>query len=96
MSLIQVNYGAMDAGVSSIRGTHTRLQGMFEDLQAQVGQLLPTWDGTARESWLTVQQRWNTLNNELNEALHRMGDGVNTANANFQGAERANTSGWGG
>ena len=94
MSIIQVNYGAMDAGVQQIRSTHTRLQAMFEDLQAQVAQLAPTWDGTAKDAYLAVQQNWNTVNQSLHEGLSRMGTGVDTANTNFQSAETANTSGW--
>jgi WXG100 family type VII secretion target len=94
MSIIQVNYGAMEGGAQSIRATHARLQSMFEDLQANVNQLLPTWDGTARDTYHTVQQRWNTLNQELAQALQQMGTGVDTANSNFKSAESANTSGW--
>jgi WXG100 family type VII secretion target len=95
MSLIQVNYGAMDDGVSEIAGTLSRLQAMFDDLQSQVNQLLPAWDGTAQEAYHAVQQNWNTLNTELNDALRQMGSGVETANTNLQSAERANTQGWG-
>jgi WXG100 family type VII secretion target len=95
MSLIQVNYGALDAGVTQIRGTFNRLQAMFDDLQAQVSQLAPTWDGNAKEAYLSVQQQWNQVNHALNTALSQMGTGVDTANTNFQSAERTNTSGWG-
>jgi ESAT-6 family protein len=95
MSIIQVNYGAMDAGVQQIRSTHSRLQAMFDDLQAQVNQLMPTWDGPARDAYLSVQQDWNRVNAALNQALQQMGTGVDTANTNFQSAESANTSGWG-
>jgi early secretory antigenic target protein ESAT-6 len=95
MSIIQVNYGAMDAGVQQIRGTHSRLQAMFEDLQAQVAQLSGTWDGTAKESYLAVQQNWNIVNQSLHEVLTQMGTGVDVANTNFQSAETTNTSGWG-
>ena len=94
MSLIQVNYGAMEAGVQNIRGTHARLQSMFEDLQSNVNQLLPTWDGTSRDAYHAVQQRWNTINQELHQALQQMGTGVDVANSNFKSAESANTSGW--
>jgi WXG100 family type VII secretion target len=95
MSLIQVNYGAMEAGVQEIRGTVSRLQAMFDDLQSQVKQLEPTWDGTAKEAYLSVQANWNRINQELNTALQQMGSGVDTANTNFQSAESSNTSGWG-
>lgn len=95
MSLIQVNYGAMDAGVGHIRSTHSRLQAMFEDLQAQVNQLAPTWNGTAQEAYLALQHQWNQVNQSLHEGLRQMGAGVDTANTNFQSAESANTSGWG-
>lgn len=95
MSLIQVNYGAMDAGVAQIRSTHGRLQTMFEDLQAQVNQLVPTWSGTAQEAYLAMQHQWNTVNQTLHEGLRQMGTGVETANTNFQSAESANTRGWG-
>lgn len=94
MSLIQVNYGSMDAGVAQIRATHGRLQSMFEDLQGQVNQLLPTWDGTAQAAYFAVQQNWNTVNQALHQGLSQMGTGVDTANHNFQSAETANTSGW--
>lgn len=95
MSLIQVNYGAMDAGVAQIRSTHARLQQMFVDLQAQVNQLAPTWNGTAQQAYLSLQHQWNQVNQSLHEGLQQMGVGVNTANENFQSAERANTAGWG-
>jgi WXG100 family type VII secretion target len=95
MSLIQVNYGAMDAGVGHIRNTHSRLQAMFEDLQAQVNQLAPTWSGTAQEAYLALQHQWNQVNQSLHQGLQQMGTGVDTANTNFQSAETANTSGWG-
>jgi early secretory antigenic target protein ESAT-6 len=96
MSLIQVNYGAMDTGVQSIRTTLNRLQSMFDDLQTQVSQLAPTWDGSARDAYLAVQQNWNTVNQSLNQTLQQMGTGVDIANGNFQTAETTNTSGWGG
>jgi early secretory antigenic target protein ESAT-6 len=95
MSLIQVNYGAMDDGAGQIRSTLSRMQALFDELQGQVNQLLPTWDGTARDAYHQVQQNWNRLNTELNDALQQMGTGVDTANQNFQSAERANTQGWG-
>ena len=94
MSIIQVNYGAMETGVQSIRATHGRLQSMFEDLQSNVNQLLPTWDGTARDAYSSIQQRWNSLNQELQQALQQMGAGVDVASTNFKSAESANTSGW--
>ena len=56
MSFIQVNYGAMDAGVQQIRSSFSRLQAMFEDLQSQVNQLSSTWDGASKEAYLSVQQ----------------------------------------
>ena len=95
VGLIQVNYGAMDAGVQQIRATHNRLQAMFEDLQAQVNQLAPTWDGVAQETYLAVQQDWNRVNQALQQGLQQMGSGVDTANTNFQSAEGTNASGWG-
>jgi WXG100 family type VII secretion target len=95
MSIIQVNYGAMDAGVQQIRTTFNRLQAMFDDLQAQVNQLAPTWDGSSKEAYLAVQSNWNNVNQALNQALQQMGTGVDTANTNFQSAETTNTSGWG-
>jgi WXG100 family type VII secretion target len=94
MSIVRVNFGAMDAGVQNIRSTHARLQAMFEDLQSNVNQLLPTWDGTSRDAYHSVQQRWNTINQELHQALQQMGQGVHVANTNFRSAESANTSGW--
>lgn len=94
-SLVQVNFGAMQGAVQQIRGTYRQLQTMFDDLQSQVSQLAPTWDGSAKEAYLTVQQNWNRINQDLNQALQQMGTGVDTANQNFQSAENANTRGWG-
>ncbi|MBO0728086.1 MAG: WXG100 family type VII secretion target [Acidimicrobiaceae bacterium] len=95
MSMIQVNYGAMDAGVQQIRSTFGRLQAMFDDLQSQVNQLSGSWDGASKDAYLSVQQDWNRVSSSLNQALQQMGTGVDTANSNFQQAENANTTGWG-
>jgi WXG100 family type VII secretion target len=95
MSIIQVNYGALNDGVQTIRATFNRLQAMFDDLQAQVNQLAPTWDGVSKDAYLSVQQDWNRVSEALNQALQQMGSGVDNANSNFQSAENANTSGWG-
>jgi len=95
MSIIQVNYAAMDAGAHQVRSTFSRLQAMFEDLQSQVNQLSSTWDGASKEAYLGVQQDWNRVSTSLNQALQQIGTGVDTANSNFQSAEKTNTSGWG-
>src|SRR5690349_11644273 len=95
-SIIQVNFGALDSGAQGIQATHAQLQGLFNQLQSNVNQLLPTWDGAARDAYYAVQRNWNTLSAEMQTALQQMGKGVTTANQNFQRAERANLTGWGG
>src|SRR5258708_23251621 len=89
-SLIQVNFGALDTGAQGIQATYSQLQSLFNQLQSNVKQLLPTWDGAARDAYLAVQQNWNTLSTEMQTALQQMGKGVTTANQNFQKAEQAN------
>jgi 6 kDa early secretory antigenic target len=94
MPVMRVNFGALQTGSGDIRTTHANLQSMFSDLQTQVNQLLPTWDGEARNAYLALQTQWNQLNQLLNDNLRGMGTGVDTAHDNFVRAETTNVSGW--
>jgi early secretory antigenic target protein ESAT-6 len=96
MTLIKVSFTALDAGAGDIRTTYGNLQTQFDELQRMVNELLPTWDGTAREAYLGVQQQWNQLNQTLNHGLQGIGTGVTQANTTFQDTERSLTGLWGG
>ena len=95
MTMIKVNFGALETGSGDIKTSYGSLQSMFGDLQSMVNQLLPTWDGAAKVAYQGVQQAWNQLNQTLNDGLDNMGTGVQNAHDTFVQAEQANTNIWG-
>src|ERR1041385_5948589 len=96
MSEIRLDFGALSSGAQSIASTYASLQSLFDELQHAVNPVLANWDGAARGAYQGVQGSWNQLNQELGQALHQMGRGVDVANQNFQQAERRIASGFSG
>jgi early secretory antigenic target protein ESAT-6 len=91
---IKVNFGALDTGASRITTIFKDLQTLQAHLDGDVKPVLGSWSGTAREAYFKVQQSWNKLNVQYQQALNKMGGGITTANTNFQSAEKQIAEGW--
>src|SRR5437588_399044 len=93
---IQSQLQQLNGEMESLFGTWKgQASSSFQCLRSQLNQLSSTWDGASKEAYLGVQQDWNRVSTSLNQALQQIGSGVDTANSNFQSAEKTNTSGWG-
>jgi WXG100 family type VII secretion target len=93
--VIEVRFGSLDRGSQGIARTFKDLQALYGQLQDHVNPVLNTWDGSSRDAYKKVQDQWNKLNDEMNQALQSIGTGVDTANKNFRRAEQIAASAWG-
>jgi early secretory antigenic target protein ESAT-6 len=94
-SRIKVDFGALDSGASRITTIFKDLQALQSQLDGDVKPVLGTWNGTAKDAYFKVQQSWNRLNVQYQQALSKIGGGITTANTNFQTAEKKITDAWG-
>ncbi len=92
---VKVDFGAIDGGVADIQRAWNQLTAEFNDLQANVNQLMSVWNrGTAREAYHGAQGKWNAGSQQMNQALQSQGKNMSQANQGYRSAESANTSMW--
>jgi len=90
-----VTFGALSNAQTDTQQTYNQLNQQLADLQRYLAPLVAAWQGQAAEAYQAYQQRWNQAQDNLNQLLHQISGALGQALANYQTAERTNTSLWG-
>ena len=94
MSEVQVNFGAMQTGVSDIQARYNSIQAKLDDLKAYLEPMRSTWTGSAKESYEQKQREWDQSALDLQQILQSIGQALNGAHDDFQAGESRNTNMW--
>lgn len=92
MSEILVTFGEIANGQQAVATTSRNVDSQLSDLKQFVQRLVSSWTGEAAEQYQVKQAQWDQAAADLNQVLNQIGVALGTANENYQGAEKANTS----
>jgi early secretory antigenic target protein ESAT-6 len=93
MSLIQVDYAAMEAAYTQMQSIARGMDEKLDTLRSRLQKM--EWDGSDREAYQIHQAKWDTAVRDLNQILNDIGSAVGTANENYQNTETSNAGIWG-
>ena len=71
MGLVEYNFGGIEGGAQELQAAVAKTLGLLEEGQAALGRLQAAWQGEGSMSWQSVQTRWDSNSNEINEALQK-------------------------
>jgi 6 kDa early secretory antigenic target len=94
MSIIKVNYAAMENAQGRIREISTLLSENLGDLRSQLQRL--HWTGEDRTAYQLQQEKWDTASEELNTLLGQIGAEVDNASRNYRESEMRRAASWNG
>ena len=89
-----VQFGAMATGEADFASVYQSLQSTLSTLESQLQASLNTWTGSAQQAYYAAKAKWDTAAADMATVVSQLGQVVGVANANYQGAERVNTSMW--
>jgi early secretory antigenic target protein ESAT-6 len=90
-----VTFGSMQAAEADFASVHAAFQNTLSTLESQVNTSLSSWTGAAQNAYFSAKTKWNAASADMAAVVQQLSAVIGTANANYQGAERANTSMWG-
>jgi WXG100 family type VII secretion target len=93
MSLIQVDYAAMEAAFTQMQAVARGMDEKLETLRSRLQRI--EWDGSDREAYQAHQAKWDAAARDINQILGEIGAAVGTANENYQSTEASNANMWG-
>jgi len=92
---VHVRFEALSSGAAGIMGTHRALQSTLDNLEAELGPMVNSWTGDAKEAYFLQKQKWDEASQAMATILQRMGQAVEQAHGNYTAAETANRNIWG-
>lgn len=95
MDEVHVRFEALGSGAAGIMGTHRALQGTLDNLEAELGPMVNSWTGDAKEAYFQQKQKWDDASQAMATILQQMGQAVEQAHGNYTAAETANRNIWG-
>lgn len=90
-----VTFGAIEQAASDTDAVSAQITQELNDLRAYLQPLVSTWEGTASGDWQSLQNRWNTSADDLNNILKQIASNLRIAASNYVKAESTNASIWG-
>jgi early secretory antigenic target protein ESAT-6 len=87
-------FGTLDTGASEFASTYAQVVSTVDNLDSQLRSSLSTWTGAAQAAYYEAKAKWDQAIGDMAAVIQSMGQVVDTANQNFQGAENANRSMW--
>jgi 6 kDa early secretory antigenic target len=87
-------FGTLDTGASEFASTYAQVVSTVDNLDSQLRSSLSTWTGAAQQAYYECKAKWDAAIADMATVIQSLGQVVNTANENFQGAENATRSMW--
>jgi len=91
---VHVNFESVSGGAAGILATHRALQGTLDNLEAELGPMVNSWTGDAREAYFQQKRKWEEASTAMSTILQQMGQAVEQAHGNYRAAETANRNIW--
>jgi hypothetical protein len=88
----QVNYAALDAAATDIKGGADNLQKCLDDLENTLNRLRSNWEGKTQEAYDAAQRQWNQGLEGLKDVLTRTSSAVDSARDNYQSTDQSNAA----
>jgi len=90
--MLVVKFAELQNAAAHIDTALNKIQNDLAELERSAAPLVADWSGEAREAYLVRQQRWQTAATELSAILRDIKGAVQQSAAEYQNAERKNTS----
>ena len=91
---VHVKFESLAAGASGILSTHKALEGTLQNLEAELGPMVNSWTGDARDAYFQQKRKWEEASAAMAVILQQMGQAVEQAHSNYTSAESANKNIW--
>ena len=94
--VLSYNFGEIEYTVrQDIHATSARLNGVLDDLRAQIAPLQQVWTREAAEAYRVEQTRWEQAAAALNEILVNLGNAVRDGSDEVAATDRSAANAWG-
>jgi WXG100 family type VII secretion target len=94
--VLSYNFGEIEYTVrQDIHATSARLNGVLDDLRAQIAPLQQVWTREAAEAYRVEQMRWEQATAALNEILFNLGNAVRDGSDEVAATDRSAANAWG-
>jgi len=94
MDETSVSFEGLQSGGEGIMGVYRALVGTLENLESQLGPMVNTWSGDARNAYFQQKKQWDEAAQALGTILQQIGQAVHGAHDNYRAAEKSNLSLW--
>ncbi|NBE97394.1 WXG100 family type VII secretion target [Nonomuraea sp. KC401] len=92
--IILANFDEMDEIATELGRAYANLTGELADLESDL-KILETWDGAAKDVYLTAKSEWNSAVVAMGDTMQRFGPALHDATQIMRDAEHANMRRWG-
>ncbi len=89
-----VTFGAVEQAASDTDSVAAQISQELQDLRTYLQPLVSTWEGAASGDWQSLQNRWNTSADDLNNVLKQIASNLRIAASNYVNTENTNASIW--
>jgi WXG100 family type VII secretion target len=87
-------FGTLETGSSEFASTYAQVVQTVDTLDSQLRTSLSEWSGSAQTAYYECKAKWDAAIADMATVIQSLGNVIDTANVNFQGAENANRSMW--
>ncbi|MEU7479352.1 WXG100 family type VII secretion target [Lentzea sp. NPDC042327] len=94
MGEIKVEFGQIAQAASTITTQSKEIDGVLDEIRAEVVRVLGTWEGEGSDTYKQSQEKWDNAAADLNSVLAAIGTAVQQAGEAYQQAEKQNVSRW--
>jgi WXG100 family type VII secretion target len=87
-------FGTLETGASEFASTYSQVVASVDALDSQLRSSLAEWTGAAQQAYYVCKTKWDQAIGDMATVIQSLGQVVDVANQNFQGAETANRTMW--
>ncbi|PRQ11581.1 WXG100 family type VII secretion target [Corynebacterium sp. 13CS0277] len=93
-SAIKYQFGAITAASGDIQQTSGRINGLLDELKAQIKPMVATWEGDSASAYQAAQLKWDNAAAELNNILATIANTVQEGNDRMSDINRRAAGTW--
>lgn len=95
MTTVQVRFDPLSQAIEDVLSCHKALLAEHDGLEAFLGNLRSSWQGTANLNWDKMQRDWNKACEDVHGVLYNLFVALEVAHGNYTGTEKALAQMWG-